>query len=102
MNRTVLILVLAAFLVLTGLALWHHGYWGIIQPHFENYAGMQVFTDLVIALALFLVWMWRDAQKAGRNPLPWVLLTIVTGSIAPMVYLLIYKTKSGPTAEPQH
>ena len=43
---------------------------------------------LVIALGLFLVWMWRDAKAAGRNPWPWLVLTLVAGSIGPLIYLL--------------
>ncbi len=92
MQRNLLIIILIAFSILTAFALWHHGYWGIIEPHFQSFAGAQVFTDLVIALSLFLVWMWNDAKAANRSPWPWVVLTLTTGSIGPMIYLLIYKT----------
>lgn len=49
-------------------------------------------VDLVIALGLFLAWMWKDAKAAGRNPWPWLLLTLATGSIGALVYLLAYKS----------
>jgi hypothetical protein len=88
MQRTVLTATLIAFLALTAVALFQHGYWGIIVPHFQSSGGAQVFVDLVIALGLFLVWMWRDAKAAGRNPWPWLVLTLVAGSIGPLIYLL--------------
>lgn len=88
MQRTVLIVVLLAFSALTAVALWQHGYWGIFTPHFQSFAGAQVLTDLVIALSLFLAWMWRDARAAGRNPWPWLVLTLAAGSFGPLLYLL--------------
>lgn len=92
MRRITLIVSLIAFLILTIIAVWQHGYLGIFTQQFQNYAGVQVFVDLVIALTLFLIWLWNDAKAAGRNPIPWVLLTLATGSIGALVYLLVYKT----------
>jgi hypothetical protein len=88
-KRLILVLTLTAFLALTGVALWQHGFLGIFAPLFQSSAGLQVFFDLVIALSLFLVWMWRDAKAAGRNPWPWIVLTLAVGSIGPLIYLLI-------------
>lgn len=92
MQRFLLIITLVLFLALTAIALYYHGYWGIIASAFQNFAAAQVLVDLVIALGLFLFWMWRDARAAGRNPWPWTLLTLATGSIGPLIYLLVYKT----------
>lgn len=92
MKRIVLTIVLIAFLALTASAVWQHGYLGIFTSQFETLAGMQALVDLVIAVSLFLVWMWQDAKAAGRNPWPWLLLTLVSGSIGPLVYLLLYKS----------
>lgn len=92
MQRILLIIVLIAFSALTAVALWHHGYWGIIEPHFQSFGAAQVLADLVIALSLFMVWMWRDAKATGRNPWPWIVLTLVAGSISPLIYLLSRKT----------
>jgi hypothetical protein len=88
MARIALVVTLAGFAVLAALALWHHGYWGILEPHFQTFGAAQVFADLVIALGLFLVWMWRDARASGRNPWPWLALTFATGSFGPLFYLL--------------
>lgn len=88
MTRPLLILTLVAFSALTALALWQHGLWGIFQPLLSSTAGLQVFVDLVIALTLFMVWMWHDARQTGRNPWPWIVLTLLTGSFGPLIYLL--------------
>lgn len=92
--KITLLCILAAFTVLTGLALWHHGYWGILEPHFRSFGAAQVLADLVIALGLFLVWMWRDAKQSGRNPWPWLLVTLVAGSFGPLLYLLARRDQS--------
>lgn len=99
MKRVILVLILTAFLVLTAVALYHHGYWGIIEPHLKSWGAAQVLVDLIIALGLFLVWMWQDAKKAGRNPWPWVLITLSTGSIGPLIYLILYKSETSSTIE---
>lgn len=88
MLQAVLTVVLIGFSALSAMALWHHGYWGILAPHFETWGGAQVLCDLVIALGLFLLWLWRDARTQGRNPWPWIALTLVTGSIGALLYLV--------------
>jgi hypothetical protein len=101
MQRSILLTILIAFSTLTAVALWHHGYWGIIEPHFKSFGAAQVLTDLTIALSIFLVWMWRDAAATGRNPWPWIVLTVVAGSIGPLVYLLTRKSaKQASDARP--
>jgi hypothetical protein len=91
MQRTLLLVTLILFGALTAAALWQHGYWGIFEPHFKSFGGAQVFVDLVIALTLVLVWMWRDAKASGRNIWPWIALTLATGSFGPLFYLLTRK-----------
>ena len=90
MNRTVLLLglVLADFLALTGWALYHHGYVGLFEAAVATPAGIQVFSDLVIALSLFTVWMWRDARARGIAVFPFMVLTATLGSIGALAYLL--------------
>jgi hypothetical protein len=93
-SQTLTVLVLIPFSILTAVALWYHGYWGIIEPHFHSFGAAQVLVDLTIALGLFLIWLWRDATAAGRNPWPWVLLTLVAGSFGPLIYLLVRNNAS--------
>lgn len=98
MQRTLLIVTLVLFGALTAAALWQHGYWGIIAPHFQSFGGGQVFTDLVIALTLVMVWMWRDAKSTGRNAWFWIIATLALGSFGPLMYLLTRKTAAEITS----
>ena len=89
MPRTLLTIVLILFSALTTAALWQSGgLTGIVLWHVKSFGGAQVFADLVIALTLFMVWMWRDAQATGRIAWPWVIATLALGSIGPLLYLL--------------
>lgn len=88
MSRLLLILVIAAFAVLTTYAIYDVGYWEIIAYHLRSSAGWQVMTDLVIVSVLAVLWMISDARRKGRNPWPFVLLTLPLGSFGPLLYLL--------------
>ena len=94
MQRGLIVVVLVLFGALSAMALWHHGYWGIVEPHFQSWGAGQVFADLVIALTLAMVWMWRDARRIGRNPWPWLVATLLLGSFSPLVYLLTRRTEA--------
>jgi hypothetical protein len=89
MTRLLLLTVLLPFSALSVAALWQHGYWGLFEPALHSLAAAQVLVDLVIALGLVLVWLWRDARANGRNPWPWTLLTLAAGSFGPLLYLLV-------------
>ena len=64
---------------------------GIIAPHFRSTGAGQVFADLIISLILAMIWMAHDAKRLGRNPWPWIALTLAAGSFGPLVYLLMRK-----------
>ena len=85
----VLLLVIAAFGVLTTLALMDVGYLGIIAPHFRSWGGAQVFTDLAILALLACVWMTRDARESGLPAWPFILITLAAGSFGPLLYLAV-------------
>ena len=88
MQRILISITLILFGALTAAALWYHGYWGIIATHFQSFGAAQEFVDLVIALVLVMIWMWRDAKATDRNPWPWMVATLVLGSFGPLIYLL--------------
>jgi hypothetical protein len=91
MQRILLVVTLLLFGALTAVTVWHHGYWGIFETMLQTWAGIQVLVDLVIALALVLVWMWRDARVLQRNVWPYVLITLAAGVFGPLLYLLTRK-----------
>jgi hypothetical protein len=92
MQRSLIILTLIWFGALSAAALWQHGYWGILAPHFQSFGAGQVLADLVISLVLVMVWMWKDAKASDRNPWPWLVATLALGSFGPLVYLLTRKS----------
>ena len=94
MHRALIVVTLVLFGLLTAAALWTHGYWGIVAPHFQSFGAGQVFADLVIALVLVMTWMWRDARATGRNPWPWIVATLALGSFGPLVYLLTRRERA--------
>ncbi len=91
---TVLLIVIAAFGVLTALALMDVGYLGILEPHFLSWGGAQVFFDLVIVAALACVWMINDARASGVSAWPFILITLVAGSFGPLFYLVARELRS--------
>jgi cytochrome bd-type quinol oxidase subunit 2 len=91
MQRMILWTVLIAFTALTALAVWQHGYWGVISSNFQDWAALQIFADLVIAMSLCLVWLWRDARQRGRLFWGWALITLFLGAFGPLLYLITRK-----------
>jgi len=92
-KKAFLVIALTALGGITAVALWHEGLVGIFAAITHSFGSMQIFTDLVIALTLVMVWMWRDAKTNGRNVWPWIVFTLVAGSFGPLLYLLTGKEK---------
>lgn len=87
--KMIALVLLLPFSVLSAVALWEHGYFGIWKVQFMSYAAMQVIADLFIALVLVMIWMWHDARKTNRTFWPWAFLTLSAGSFGPLLYLLL-------------
>ena len=87
-RRIVLGIVLASFTALTAYAIEQHGLAGSLALCFANAATTALFADASIALGLLMMWMWDDARAQGRSWLPYALLTLVLGSVGPLLYLL--------------
>jgi hypothetical protein len=81
-------LVLADFVALTGYAVYHYGYLAFFDLRSLNAIQLQIFLDLIIALSFVMVWMWRDAQARGISPIPYVVMTLLLGSIGPLAYAI--------------
>lgn len=87
--KVALALVFAAFGAYSLYVIAELGYLGLWQALLSNLAGWQVVLDLLIASALLLGFLWRDAQRSGRRFWPYVLLTLAAGSFGPLLYLLL-------------
>ncbi len=98
-KRTLALILLVPFALLTLYAVQQVGYVGIFDYHRHSPAGWQVFADLVIALILVLSWLIPEARRAGRNPWPWVVATLFLGSFGPLLYLVFARVEG--TAEGQ-
>lgn len=95
MNLTTLtlILVTAVFGVFSGHVLLELGYLGLWQSGFANIGTTQITLDLVIVCTLACFWMVSDARKTGRNPWPFVVITLTGGSFGPLLYVLLARLK---------
>ena len=87
--RTIVIITLILFGVLTAIALWVDGVTGIFASIVSSWGSMQIYIDLVIALTMIMFWLYRDARAQGRNPWPWIVATFVVGAFSPLIYLLV-------------
>ena len=97
-KQILLAIVLLDFTGFTAWVLWEHGYVGFLELALANPATIQVAVDLVIALSFVLVWMWQDARSRGVSPVPYALLTLVLGSIGPLLYLVLRPEESSAAA----
>ncbi|MGH7290602.1 MAG: DUF2834 domain-containing protein, partial [Myxococcota bacterium] len=90
MNAKIIALgvVLVGFCIFTAEALAEMGLSGFFMAHEANMATRQVFVDLVIGLTILLGFVWRDAQERGLPRLPYLVATLLLGSIGPLAYLL--------------
>jgi len=99
-NRTILYLAAAVLAAVTLTALMREGWGGMKTPFSASFWTWQYFIDLVIALGLVMVWMWRDCRSSGKNPLPWIVATCFIGSFSPLLYLIMrHRTLASPTSQ---
>lgn len=89
---------LADHLALTGYAVFHYGIGGFLTVVGSNAVTLSLAVDLMIALGLAIVWMWRDARSRGVSPVPYAIATLALGSAGPLVYLI----RRAGTSEPAH
>ena len=46
-----------------------------------------IFADLMIALGLVCLWMIQDAKARGVSAIPYLVATLLLGSVGPLLYL---------------
>ena len=93
-------IVFADFAVLNAYVLYLYGYGGFVELATANLATIAVLVDLTIALSLVSVWMWNDAKRRGISALPYLAVTLVLGSIGPLLYLLRTSGQESSVAAP--
>ena len=81
--------VLADFAALTAYAVYQYGLVGFFAIMSANAATLTALADLTIALGLVLVWMWNDARERKAAFFPYAVLTLVLGSVGPLLYLIV-------------
>ncbi len=85
--RILAALVLIDFLILTGYTISQFGPVGWVAPLMDNAATIQVTVDLVLALVVALGFVVKDAREKGVNPIPFVVLTLFSGSVGLLAYV---------------
>jgi hypothetical protein len=85
-KQVAILVVILLFGALTCVPLYEYGYFGIFELVLANSATVQVSVDPVIALSLLCVWIWSDAKECGISPVPFILITVLTGSFGPLLY----------------
>ena len=85
----VLSVVLVAFAAFSAYVVWEHGVIGLMERCFDNSATTLAVVDMTIALALVMTWILRDAKERGVSPIPYVVLTLMLGSVGPLLYLIV-------------
>lgn len=89
LDRPLLIALLVGFTALTLVAIVVEGLPGaVVDAITFNWMSVQIYVDLVIAVIVICVWIYRDAAQRGHNPWPWIVAAAVVGMFSPLVYLL--------------
>ena len=97
-----------AFLAWSLAAIVLEGPLGFWTEHTRNLWGIQIWFDLLLAGSMALTFIVPKAKAVGMNPVIWVVLMFLTGSIAllAMTARLLYlqekaeSTKAGPARAP--
>lgn len=88
-TRKVALVVFVPFLL---FSLWvgaTHGPIGFLTLAGREPWALQMLLDLAIALSFTIGWMVRDAHRRGMKAWPFVVATVVLGSVGSLAYLLL-------------
>ena len=83
------------FTLFTGYVLLEYGM-GWIGVAFANPVSTLVTIDLFIALSMVMAWVYADARQRGVSPWPYLALTLATGSVGTLLYLLVRERPGAP------
>jgi hypothetical protein len=85
--------VLVLFSVYTGWIVWEFGYTSVFEVTLREHPSTQALIDLLIACGLLFFVMILDNRRSGRpfrKVAPFAIITILAGSIGPLLYFLVY------------
>lgn len=80
-------LVSLVFLAFSIRVIAAEGLFGFLDDHLRSGWGMQVGIDLVLAASTGMFLASGLARKYGVRPLPWIFLTLATGSIGLLAFV---------------
>jgi len=89
--RTKALVAVAILLVFGAYSTWvvaGHGYTGFLTLAMRETWAMQMLIDLVIACSFGLGWMFADAKKHAITTWPFVVATVLLGSIGLLGYVV--------------
>jgi hypothetical protein len=87
-RRTVLAVVVLAFLGYTVVALRADGWGFFTRPFTDSTSGSLIISDLMVELTLLSIAIHFDARRRGRNPWGWIVVTMTLGAVGSAGYLL--------------
>jgi hypothetical protein len=85
--------VLLAFSLYTGWIAWEYGYTSVFEMAFREQPTTQAVVDLWIACGLLFFIMILDNRRNGRSlreVAPFAIVTVLAGSIGPLLYFFFY------------
>lgn len=67
----------------------------------RNVWGNQIWFDLLMAIGLALAFLVPEARRVGVQPLPWVVMTVLTGSLGLFVFaaIVLHKRAASTVAD---
>ncbi len=69
----------------------HGGFFTAMNDLVSTRLGQLAAFDILISLSLATVWMVRDARRRGVSVLPYLALTLTTGSAGPLLYVIRHR-----------
>lgn len=87
--RPLFLLVAVAFTAYSAVVVFDHGYLGFLHLAGREPWGLQMLIDLTIALVIVSSLLIVDARRRGKTAWPWVLATVLLGSMGPLWYLAL-------------
>ena len=98
------VVLLGAVLTIPSIASNPWDYWNTTSPEDAGaIAGIAFATCAIFALIWFIIWIlvaiwvYKDAQKHGKNGVLWLIVVILLGIIGLIIYLVVRGEKTEPS-----